>query len=386
MFAPVARLVLKKDRDQSVLRFHPWIFSGAVHRTEGNPEDGDWVEVQNAHGHALAYGHYQKGSILVRLLHFGCEAPANLYQQKLEKAARMRNHLKTDSINCRRLVHGEGDGLPGLVIDFYNGVAVLQAHSVGMHRDRHRIAGALSEVLGAELAAVYYKPALPNASPAYLLGEARVPHAVQENGHTFWVDWEEGQKTGFFIDQRENRKRLADYASNHRVLNTFCYTGGFSVYALRAGAQLAHSVDASAKAIDLAKKNIEANGFDTTRHLCCVADAFDFLSDKKDHYDLIVLDPPAFAKHKEARHQAMKGYQRLNAAAMHAVAPGGIIFTFSCSQVVDRQLFYDTVVSAAIQSKRAIQVLEHLSQPADHPVSVYHPEGAYLKGLVLHIT
>jgi len=380
-----ARIILKKQREQSVLRFHPWVFSGAIDRLEGTPEDGDWVEVVSAQGQALAHGHYQKGSILVRLLHFGSTVSPRLYRDKLENALAVRSQLKSDLTTCYRLVHAEGDGLPGLIIDFYQGVAVVQAHSIGMHRDRHLIAEALADVLNQDLHAVYYKPVLQNASAEYLLGHAAVPHTVLEYGHSFLIDWEEGQKTGFFLDQRENRKRLADYAAGRRVLNTFCYTGGFSAYALRAGAALVHSVDASAKAIALTQKNMEANGFDQSRHSSWVADTFDFLKDKKDQYDLIILDPPAFAKHKEAKHQAMKGYQRLNAEAMRQVAPGGVLFTFSCSQVVDRQLFYDTVVSAAIQSEREIKVLEHLGQPADHPVSIFHPEGEYLKGLILFV-
>jgi 23S rRNA (cytosine1962-C5)-methyltransferase len=380
-----AQLILKKGREQSVLRFHPWIFSGAIHHTEGKPADGDWVEIKDAQQQTLALGHFQKGSITVRLLHFGSILPPHLYQQKLQKAVAVRQLVQTAFTNCYRLVHGEGDGLPGLVIDFYAGVAVIQAHSVGMHRDRHAIAEALKIAMGDELRAVYYKPVLASATAEYLIGMAGVPHTVLEHGNTFLVDWEEGQKTGFFLDQRENRKRLADYAKSRRVLNTFCYTGGFSVYALHAGAHLVHSVDASAKAIELTRKNVEANGFDETRHSGYVADTFDFLKGKKDQYDLIILDPPAFAKHKDSKHQAMKGYQRLNAEAFRAIAPGGIVFTFSCSQVVDRQLFYDTVVSAAIQSEREVKVLEHLGQPADHPVSMFHREGEYLKGLVLYV-
>jgi 23S rRNA (cytosine1962-C5)-methyltransferase len=380
-----AQLILKKGREQSVLRFHPWIFSGAIQRMEGTPADGDWVEVKDANQQTLALGHFQKGSITVRLLHFGSMLPPHLYQRKLERAVAVRHLIQTAFTNCFRLVHGEGDGLPGLVIDFYAGVAVMQAHSVGMHHDRQAIADALKAVMGEELRAVYYKPVLASAAPEYLIGMAGVPHSVLEHGNTFLIDWEEGQKTGFFLDQRENRKRLADYAKLKKVLNMFCYTGGFSVYALHAGAQLVHSVDASAKAVELTRKNIEANGFDQAQHAGYVADTFDFLKDKKNQYDLIILDPPAFAKHKDSKHQAMRGYQRLNAEAFRAIAPGGIVFTFSCSQVVDRQLFYDTVVSAAIQSDREIKVLEHLGQPADHPVSIFHREGEYLKGLVLYV-
>ncbi|MFN5170168.1 MAG: class I SAM-dependent rRNA methyltransferase [Cyclobacteriaceae bacterium] len=380
-----ATLFLKPGRDQSVRRFHPWIFSGGVARLEGNPQDGDWVEVKDHQSQTLALGHYQKGSITVRLLHFGSFLPPRVYEVRLQAAVNLRQWLKNDFTTCFRLVHGEGDGLPGLIIDFYNGVAVMQAHSVGMHRDRHHIAEALQAILGDQLKSIFYKPVLQTAEPEYLLGMAGVPHQVLEHGHTFLVDWEEGQKTGFFLDQRENRKRLGDYAQGRTVLNTFCYTGGFSIYALRSGARLVHSVDASAKAIELTRKNVEINGFDQTVHEGFTADTFDFLKDKKNVYDLIILDPPAFAKHKDSKHQAMKGYQRLNAEAMRMIAPGGIIFTFSCSQVVDRQLFYDTVVSAALQSGREVKVLERLGQPADHPVSVFHPEGEYLKGLVVWV-
>lgn len=380
-----ATLFLKPGRDQSVRRFHPWVFSGGVARQQGDPQDGDWVEVKDHDQQTLALGHYQNGSIMVRLIHFGSFLPPRIYEVRLQAAASLRQWLQNDFTSCYRLVHGEGDGLPGLVIDFYDGVAVMQAHSVGMHRDRHQIAEALQTVLGQRLKSIYYKPVLQSAEPEYLLGMAGVPHQVLEHGHQFLVDWEEGQKTGFFLDQRENRRRLADYAKGRTVLNTFCYTGGFSIYALRAGAQLVHSVDASARAIELTKKNVAVNGFDQTLHEGFAADTFDFLKDKNGKYDLIILDPPAFAKHKDSKHQAMKGYQRLNAEAMRVIAPGGIIFTFSCSQVVDRQLFYDTVVSAAIQAGRDIKVLEHLGQPADHPVSIFHREGEYLKGLVLYV-
>lgn len=380
-----AQLILKRGREQSVLRFHPWVFSGAIDRTEGHPQDGDWVQVKDAHLQTLALGHFQKGSITVRLLHFGSLLPPHLYRQKFEKALAVRALVQSPFTNCYRLIHGEGDGLPGLIIDFYAGVAVLQAHSMGMHRDRITIADALKDAMGDALKAIYYKPVLQSAVAEYLVGMAAVPHAVMEHGNTFLVDWEEGQKTGFFLDQRENRRRLADYSKGRKVLNTFCYTGGFSVYALHAGATLVHSVDASAKAIELTRRNMEANGFDQTQHEAFAADTFDFLKDKNEAYDLVILDPPAFAKHKDSKHQAMKGYQRLNAEAMRAIAPGGILFTFSCSQVVDRQLFYDTIVSAAIQSEREIKVLEHLGQPADHPVSIYHREGEYLKGLVLYV-
>ncbi len=385
-------ITLKRGRDQSIKRFHPWIFSGAIHAMEGQPEDGDWVRVADAQNQTLGYGHYQKGTITVRVLSFDPLPPTHeLYRQKIQQAfaQRVACDLLNEQTNAFRLIHGEGDGLPGLIIDYYQKVAVVQAHSMGMHRDRQWISEALQIVLGEQLHAVFYKSQQTLNAPAvneYLFGMSAVPHQILEYGHRFWVDWEEGQKTGFFLDQRESRKRLADYSRGRNVLNTFCYTGGFSVYALAAGAALVHSVDASARAIDLTKQNLQLNAFDANVHSCYTMDTFDFLKDKKDAYNLIILDPPAFAKHKDSRHQAMKGYQRLNAEAMKAMAPGGILFTFSCSQVVDRQLFYDTVVSAAIQAGREIKVLEHLGQPADHPVSIYHREGEYLKGLVLYIT
>jgi len=381
---------LKSGREFSVQRFHPWIFSGAIQSMEGEVSDGDWVEVKGNKTKTLAYGHYQKGSITIRVLSFDSETPGpEFWINKLKAAYSLRasSHLPNEYTNCYRLIHAEGDGLPGLIIDIYNGVAVIQAHSAGMQADREEISSALKSVYGETLHAIYYKNAAKEGSKdgEYLFGMGVVPHVANEHGNKFYVDWELGQKTGFFLDQRENRNLLGEFSKNKKVLNTFCYTGGFSVYALLAGAETVHSVDASEKAIVLTRKNIELNGFDPTKHECHTLDTFDFLKDKKDVYDVIVLDPPAFAKHKEAKHQAMKGYQRLNAEAMRTIKSGGIIFTFSCSQVVDRQLFYDTVVSSAIQAGRQIKVLHHLSQPADHPVSIFHPEGEYLKGLVLYV-
>ena len=384
-------IFLKSGREASVKRLHPWVFSGAIERVNGEPVDGDWVEVKDAKKQTLGFGHYQKGTITVRLLSFSSDAPdKELYAAKILNAFNQRVFTKiiNDHTNCYRLIHGEGDGLPGLIIDVYNGVAVMQAHTVGLHLDRHLIANAIKESLFDSVHSVYYKSQNTlhtKTENEYLLGMGVVPHVIMEHNNKFYVDWEEGQKTGFFLDQRENRKLLGEMARGASVLNTFCYTGGFSVYALNAGATLVHSVDSSEKAIDLTRKNIELNGFDSNEHECFAVDTFDFLKDKKDKYDLIILDPPAFAKHKDAKHQAMKGYQRLNAEAMRAVRPNGIIFTFSCSQVVDKQLFYDTVVSAGLQSGRDIKVLQHLGQPGDHPVSLYHPEGEYLKGLVLYV-
>jgi 23S rRNA (cytosine1962-C5)-methyltransferase len=388
------KITLKKGKEISIRRFHPWIFSGAIQKMEGETADGGWVEVQDARSSTLGFGHYQNGSIAVRMLSFSDTPPAeNFWEEKLRNALYLRNAagLPSEATNALRLIHGEGDGLPGLIIDYYDGIAIIQAHSVGMHHDRMNIAAALQKVAEGTKA-IYYKSqsTLPGKmrdpnQDEYLLGMGVVPHIVLEYANKFYIDWEEGQKTGFFLDQRENRKLLGDFSNNKNVLNTFCYTGGFSVYALNAGASLVHSVDASEKVIDLTRKNLELNGFSPNIHQCFVMDTFDFLKDKQEVYDVIILDPPAFAKHRDARHQAVRGYQRLNAEAMRVIRPGGVIFTFSCSQVVDRQLFYDTIVSAAIQAGRQIKVLHHLSQPADHPVSIFHPEGEYLKGLVLYV-
>lgn len=390
------KIFLKKGREQSVLRKHPWIFSGGIQSKPQSLEDGNWVEVCDASGKSLAFGHYQNGSIAVRILSFeNSEPDKNFWEEKISDALALRkaSGLPSSSTNAFRIIHGEGDGLPGLIIDFYDGTAVIQAHSAGMHQDRELISEALKNIMGDTLQSVYYKSraTLPgkikDAQPdGYLIGLGAVPHVIVEHDHKFFVDWEEGQKTGFFLDQRENRKLLADFSMGKNVLNTFCYTGGFSVYALKAGAHLVHSIDASEKAIGLTRKNIELNGFDSDQHTCTAIDTFEFLKNKEAFYDVIILDPPAFAKHRDSRHQAVKGYQRLNAEAMNVIRKGGILFTFSCSQVVDRQLFYDTIVSASIQAGRDVKVLHHLSQTADHPVSMAHPEGEYLKGLVLYVS
>lgn len=389
------KVFLKKGRDVSLQRFHPWVFSGAIAKAETTVADGDWVSVVNASGKIVAHGHYQAGSIAVRVLSFESEAPSTeIYTIKISAAylLRQRAGLISGGTNAFRLIHGEGDGLPGLIVDYYDGVAVIQAHSLGMNNDRKLIAAALQHIFAEKLTAVYYKSktTLPGKArdvfqDEYLSGMSSVPHTVLEHGNKFLVDWEEGQKTGFFLDQRENRKLLGEFSSGKKVLNTFCYTGGFSVYALKSGAAFVHSVDASEKAIELTRKNIELNGFDAAMNACYAADTFEFIKDKTGVYDLIILDPPAFAKHRDARHQAMKGYQRLNSEAMKVIKKGGIIFTFSCSQVVDRQLFYDTVSSAAILAGREVKVLHQLTQPPDHPVSMFHPEGEYLKGLVLYV-
>lgn len=389
------QLTLKKGKEYSIQRFHPWIFSGAIAKMDGGVIDGSWVSVLDTTGKILGHGHYQNGSIAVRILSFDPELPTeDLYTQKISAAyvLRQKAGVISNETNAFRLIHGEGDGLPGLIVDYYEGVAVMQAHSIGMHTDRMKIAEALQQVLNEKLNAVYYKSkaTLPGKlrdaqHDGYLSGMSAVPHVILEHGNKFYVDWEEGQKTGFFLDQRENRKLLGDFSAGKKVLNTFCYTGGFSIYSLKGGAEFVHSVDASEKAVELTRKNIELNGFNGISNAAFAVDTFEFLKDKKDVYDLIILDPPAFAKHRDARHQAIKGYQRLNSEAMKVIKPGGIIFTFSCSQVVDRQLFYDTVSSSAILAGRDVKVLHQLTQPPDHPVSLFHPEGEYLKGLVLYV-
>ncbi len=380
-----------------VLRFHPWVFSGAVQRIVGQPTDGDIVDVFSSRNQLLGLGHFHHGSIAVRLLSFG---PANLmdisfWMQKLESAFRVRRAVGLPAAaetNCYRLVHGEGDGLSGLIIDVYGATAVIQCHSIGMHRQRELIARALQAVLGDSLHAVFdkSKEALPPQYAAavqnmHLLGAPESSAEVIENGVQFQVDWAEGQKTGFFLDQRENRKLLAGFSSGKTVLNTFCYTGGFSCYALRAGATLVHSVDVSAKAMALTEENVRLNAPFEGKHAGFTADVLAFFKDTEQTYDVVVVDPPAFAKSLNKRHNAVQGYKRLNEAALSKVAPGGILFTFSCSQVIDRELFYHTIAAAALAVKRPVRVLHHLTQGPDHPVSLFHPEGAYLKGLVLHV-
>ena len=389
------KVVLKRGKEISIQRLHPWIFSGAIQTLQGNPADGGWVEVVDFRNTTLGFGHYQHGSIAVRMLSFSPDTPGpDFWKDKISKAIALRRSagLPGNGTNAFRIIHGEGDGLPGLIADYYAGALVVQAHDAGMHVDRFDIAQAFKDCMANDLTAIYYKSqaTLPGKlrdanTDEYLVGEPIARQVISEYNNKFYVDWQEGQKTGFFLDQRENRNLLGRFSAGKKVLNTFCYTGGFSVYALTSGASLVHSVDASKKAIELTADNLALNGFDPGRHACFAADTFEFLNKKGESYDVIVLDPPAFAKHRDARHQAVRGYQRLNAEAMRAIAPGGVLFTFSCSQVVDRQLFYDTIVSAAIQAGREISVLHHLSQPADHPVSIFHPEGEYLKGLVLYI-
>lgn len=378
-------------------RFHPWIFSGAVQRIEGGePEEGEVVRVLTADGEFIALGHWQIGSIAVRVLDFE-ESDINLdwWERRLRVAYEMRRSIgvagRGGGQDTYRLVHGEGDGLPGLVVDVYGRTAVMQAHSVGMHVARHDVASALVKVSEGTIENVYYKsettlPFKAELGPenGFIIGGSRDDVAV-ENGLKFHIDWLKGQKTGFFVDQRDNRSLLERYARGRAVLNMFCYTGGFSVYAMRGGATLVHSVDSSSKAIDLTRANVELNFPGDARHEAFAEDAFKFLNAMERRYDLIILDPPAFAKHKDALRQALKGYTRLNAKAFSKIKPGGILFTFSCSQVVSKDNFRMAVFTAAAQSGRRVRILHQLHQPADHPINIYHPEGEYLKGLVLYV-
>jgi 23S rRNA (cytosine1962-C5)-methyltransferase len=391
----LAKVILKKGKEESMERFHPWVFSGAIDRIDGAVEEGDLVSVQKSDGKIIGYGHCAIGSIAVRIFSFGELLPDDsFWQDRIEKAYLLRRKTglaDAPDTNVYRLIHGEGDGMPGLIADYYNGTVVLQAHSVGMWLVRQPIVEALKSVLKEKLVAVYDKSAktLPfkanmEAKDGYLFGESN-PGEVLEFGNRFKVDWEEGQKTGFFIDQRDNRQLLATYSKGMSVLNMFCYTGGFSFAAMRGGAAMVHSVDSSARAIELTNVNVNLNFPGDSRHESFVADAFDFMLDIKNRYDIIVLDPPAFAKHRNVLGQALQGYKRLNAKAFQQIKPGGILFTFSCSQVVTRNNFREAVFSAAAMAGREVRILHQLSQPVDHPINIYHPEGEYLKGLVLYV-
>ena len=419
-------IILRRGKEESLGRFHPWIFSGAIHHAEGGSklEEGDIVEVFSSDGRFLAIGHWQIGSIAVRVLTFK-KQPINqaFWQKRLSAALDVRKAIGVagrEDNDIYRLVHGEGDNLPGLVIDMYGSTAVMQAHSVGMHVCRNELAQALKEVMGEQLKAIYYKSetTLPfkaqlGQENGFLYKEASEEEIVNskssnckcddiahENGLAFHIDWLKGQKTGFFVDQRDNRALVEHYAKGRKVLNMFCYTGGFSVYALRGGAELVHSVDSSAKAVELVEANVELNFPGDNRHEAFAEDAFKFmeqaplqeeemvngkLSNGKWPYDLIILDPPAFAKHKDALHNALRGYTKLNAKAFEMIQPGGILFTFSCSQAVNKDQFRTAVFTAAAIAKRKVRILHQLHQPADHPINIYHPEGEYLKGLVLYV-
>lgn len=390
------KIYLKPGKEESLKRFHPWIFSGAIAKIEDGVEEGDIVEVIDSKQNFIAYGHCQIGSIAVRVLTFEKEEiNATFWIKRLSAAFDLRKNLGLvagDYNNAYRLVHGEGDNLPGLIIDVYDGTAVIQAHSPGMHFARFEVLEALKVVMGEELKNVYYKSesTLPfkaelNPEDGYLYG-GDASSVATEYGLKFHADWLKGQKTGFFVDQRENRSLLEHYSKGKKVLNMFCYTGGFSFYAMRGGAELVHSVDSSGKAIDLTNKNVELNFPGDPRHKAFAEDAFKFLDNMNEgEYDLIILDPPAFAKHKNVLRNALQGYQKLNAKAFKKIKSGGIIFTFSCSQVVSKENFRLAVFSAAAQSGRRVRIINQLTQPADHPVNIYHPEGEYLKGLVLYV-
>ncbi|MCR4860828.1 MAG: class I SAM-dependent rRNA methyltransferase [Bacteroidales bacterium] len=398
------KVFLKPGRDESLRRFHPWVFSGAVAQVQGSPAEGDIVGVYGADGQFLASGHWQIGSIAVRILSFDADPTApGFWEDSIRRALAVRISVglfreeaaKTPGTTCFRLVHGEGDGLPGLIIDWYDGVCVMQAHSAGMFRARMQICEALKAVFGDRLKAVYDKSSGTAPFKAgldlvdgYLWraeGFSSAETVVYENGRKFLVNWEEGQKTGFFLDQRDNRALVGKYAAGRRVLNLFCYTGGFSIYALSSGAALVDSVDSSAKAIALVERNIALNPGEAEINNYC-EDAIEFLRKAPEgKYDLMIVDPPAFAKHRGALKNALRAYQRLNAAAISRVAPGGLVFTFSCSQVVDKITFANTVFSAAAQTGRSVRILDRLCQGCDHPVSIYHPEGEYLKGLLLYV-
>ena len=396
------KVILKRGKDESLRRFHPWVFSGAIYHVDEQVAEGDVIKVVSAEGDVLGVGHWQIGSIAVRMLSFEDRAiDREFWRENLLSAYEMRRSIGlTASLdhNSYRLVHGEGDMLPGLVIDIYGQTAVVQAHSVGMHLCREEIAQTIVEVMGEKVQNVYYKSetTLPfkaelGQENGFIIGECSDDTAL-ENGLRFHVDWLNGQKTGFFIDQRDNRSLLESYAHGRSVLNMFCYTGGFSFYAMRGGAQLVHSVDSSAKAIELTKQNVELNFPGDARHQAFCEDAFKFLdalplapARGEGGYDLMILDPPAFAKHRAALHNALKGYTRLNAKAMERIERGGILFTFSCSQVVSKEYFRQAVFTAATLAHRKVRILHQLHQPADHPVNIYHPEGEYLNGLVLYV-
>jgi 23S rRNA (cytosine1962-C5)-methyltransferase len=386
---------LLRGKEESLGRFHPWVFSGAIARLDEGIVEGDLVSVFSSRGDLLGNGHYQIGSIAVRMLTFDDQAiDTAFYAARLTNAYRLREALGLvrDDNNAFRLVHGEGDFLPGLIVDIYAGTAVMQAHSPGMHYARHEIAQALTQLPDGLVRNVYYKsettlPYMAHLDPVndYIVGRYDTDVAM-ENGLKFHVDWLKGQKTGFFVDQRENRSLLEHYAAGRRVLNMFCYTGGFSFYAMRGGAALVHSVDSSAKAIKLTDDNVELNFPGDTRHKAVAEDAFKYLDNMESGaYDLIILDPPAFAKHKSALRNALMGYRKLNAKAIDNLPAGGLLFTFSCSQAVNKEQFRLAVFSAAAQCRRRVRILHQLTQPADHPINIYHPEGEYLKGLVLYV-
>ena len=385
-------LHIRKGKDQALMRRHPWVFSGAIESDTESLKDGDLVCLCTRKDQFLGIGHFQHATISVRILSFEFEEiNQEFFNRKIKQAvdSRLGIGLLSETNSIFRICHGEGDELPGLVIDFYNGVAVIQCHSIGMYFSVELIANALKNALGDTLTAVYSKssdtlPKRTDVTDGYLIGGCETPHVAVENGVKYNIDWITGQKTGFFIDQRVNRRILGEYSKGKKVLNTFCYSGGFSLQALNHGASLVHSLDSSKKAIALTDDNVALNDFHEN-HASIVADAMDYMKELKEDYDIIVLDPPAFAKHREKRHQAIQGYKRLNAHAIRQIKPGGIIFTFSCSQVIDKALFTNTIIAAAIETGRSVRILEQIHQPADHPIHAFHPEGEYLKGLIIQV-
>ena len=384
---------LKPGKDAPVKRFHPWVFSGAIAKQSPNLQDGDWVSVFSSRDEFLGTGHYHNGSIAVKIISFQeIESKSTFWEKRIQNAWDLRALLPLEKTNAFRLIHGEGDGCPGLIMDLYKDVLVFQAHTIGMHRDRDEIVEAIKKVLGKKIKAIYDKSreTLPteyaqNCTNGYVFGEVAVPYTVKENGISFSINWITGQKTGFFIDQRENRALLAKYAKCKSVLNTFCYSGGFSLYALEAGAASVISLDASAKAIDLVNANIELNKMQSLQHEAIVRETLPYLKANEDEFDIIVLDPPAFAKSMNAKHKALQGYQKINELALKKIKKNGLLFTYSCSQVITRDLFYNMLVAAGIAVGREIQVIHQMTQSPDHPINLFHPESNYLKGFVLKV-
>lgn len=388
------QVILRTGKDAPIRRFHPWVFSGAIYKKDKDIRNGSLVQVLTAEGQPLAYGFYEDGSLAIKIVSFGEEPTEAFWHQKIVNAYNLRKSLgliDNPNTNAYRLVFTEGDSLPGLIIDMYNGVAVFQANSIGMYELRHTFTTILQQIYGEKLKGVYDKSSEPmrkiagiETTDGFLLGNTSETQ-ILENGYSFNVDFVSGQKTGFFLDQRESRELVASYAHGRRVLNTFCYTGGFSVYALKNGAKFVHSIDSSKKAISMTAGNLVLNGFDPAQNDCVAVEAMDYLDRMKGAFDLIILDPPAFAKHAEQRRKALTAYRHINRQAISKIASGGILFTFSCSQVVDRSLFTSTVMAAAIESGRNVRILKHIGQPADHPLNIFQPEGEYLKGLVIYV-
>jgi 23S rRNA (cytosine1962-C5)-methyltransferase len=384
---------LKHGKDAPVKRFHPWVFSGAIIKQSPNLQDGDWVDVYSSREEFLGTGHFHHGSIAVKIISFeAIESKSAFWEKRIQNAWDLRSLLPLKDTNAFRLIHGEGDGCPGLIMDLYKDVIVFQAHTIGMHRDRDEIVEAIKNVLGKKIKAIYdkSKETLPteyaqSVTNTFVFGEVKVPYTVKENGISFSINWITGQKTGFFIDQRENRALLAQYAPGKSVLNTFCYSGGFSLYALKAGASSVISLDASAKAIDLVNANIELNKMQDLNHQAIVGETLPYLKANEDEFDIIVLDPPAFAKSMNAKHKALQGYQKINELALKKIKKNGLLFTYSCSQVITRDLFYNMLVAAGIAVGREIQVIHQMTQSPDHPINLFHPESNYLKGFVLKV-